>query len=274
MLSKKQENGSQASPTQNQPSSKESSTPENLSLDNKPDTSLEEHRPNNFSSLDNCKEISSNLLQNDFSVKHPLQNRWTLSYLPGKSTSKDWASNLKPIFTFDTVEDFWRVYNNILPPSKLGSGSNYHLFKEHIEPTWEHVENSRGGKWIVRVQKRDQIDQFWLYSLLACIGESFGVDSCNVNSGIANETAPGSTNANSNINNDDNEICGVVVSVRSAGSDRISLWTKNAKNEVSQRRIGLKFKKFLEFPSKISYQLHEDALQRGSSFHNNSYYTV
>ena len=30
-----------------------------------------------------------------------------------------------------------RLYNNISPASALGQGSNYHLFKEGIEPKWE-----------------------------------------------------------------------------------------------------------------------------------------
>ena len=34
--------------------------------------------------------------------------------------NKDWASNLRYITSFDTVEDFWALYNHILPASKLG----------------------------------------------------------------------------------------------------------------------------------------------------------
>ena len=43
--------------------------------------------------------------------------------------SKDWASNLRYITSFDTVEDFWALYNHILPASKLGVGCDYSLFK-------------------------------------------------------------------------------------------------------------------------------------------------
>ena len=39
-------------------------------------------------------------------IKHPLQNRWALWYFKNDKT-KDWASNLKCITAFDTVEDFW-----------------------------------------------------------------------------------------------------------------------------------------------------------------------
>src|SRR5690606_8941554 len=41
----------------------------------------------------------------NFTIKHPLQNRWTLWYdnAAKKSTSQSWGENLKQIVTFDTV---------------------------------------------------------------------------------------------------------------------------------------------------------------------------
>lgn len=46
----------------------------------------------------------------DYSVKHPLQNTWTLWFdNPGKKASaQSWADNLKEIISIDTAEDFWR----------------------------------------------------------------------------------------------------------------------------------------------------------------------
>lgn len=54
------------------------------------------------------------------------------------------------VATFDMVEDFWGIFNNIRPPSRLNPGSNYHLFKVGIEPMWEHPANMNGGKWTYR----------------------------------------------------------------------------------------------------------------------------
>ena len=40
--------------------------------------------------------------------KHPLQNKWTLWYLMGdKAKHLPWEQRLKPVASFDTVEDFW-----------------------------------------------------------------------------------------------------------------------------------------------------------------------
>mmetsp|Transcript_26247 Transcript_26247/g.36964 ORF Transcript_26247/g.36964 Transcript_26247/m.36964 type:complete len:216 (+) Transcript_26247:167-814(+) len=212
---------------------------------------------NNMNSSDNHDEDSTtqnqlaeqSLEPNNFSIKHPLQNRWTLWFdNPGKKTTQEsWAENLKKIVTFDTVEDFWRVFNNIQPVSSLAAGSNYHLFKENIEPKWEHTANQHGGKWVVIV-KTQLFDKQWLWSVLACIGESF---------------------------EDDEEICGCVASVRKSQS-RISLWTRNASNESAQRRIGSKFKQALEIPDNVSvgYQVHSDSIKRNSSYNNKNRYEV
>lgn len=45
----------------------------------------------------------------NFSVKHPLQRKWTLWYdCPDKkATNQNWDEQLKKLITIDTVEDFW-----------------------------------------------------------------------------------------------------------------------------------------------------------------------
>ncbi|PRP88929.1 hypothetical protein PROFUN_00397 [Planoprotostelium fungivorum] len=187
----------------------------------------------------------------DLLIKHPLQNRWTLWYdNPGKKiTSQQWQDSLKKIVTFDTVEDFWGIFNNIRPASKLTLGSNYHLFKEGVEPKWEHPDNFKGGKWIVTIKGRgSMLDQQWLWLLLGVIGESF---------------------------EEENEICGCVVSLRKS-QDRITLWTRNAYNEAVQRRIGYRLKRLLEIPDNITvgYQIHSDSMKRHSSFNNRNRYEV
>jgi len=191
----------------------------------------------------------------NFAIKHPLNCRWTLWYdSPRKKTTQDtWGNHLKKIADFDTVEDFWRLYNNILPASQLGHGSNYHLFKYGIEPMWEDPVNENGGKWVISFtskQRKEKLDNSWLYTLLACIGEAFGDEG-------------------------ESEICGSVVSVRKA-QDRIALWTKTASKEVETRAIGRYFKRALELPDNVvlGYQSHGDSMRRNSSFSNTARYEV
>lgn len=179
----------------------------------------------------------------NFSVKHPLQNSWTIWYdNPGKrSNQASWGDHLKKITTFSTVEDFWRVFNNLKPASTLAQGSNYHIFKEHIEPKWEDSANSKGGKWTVSItpkSRNSNLDQMWLWTVLACIGETF---------------------------DSPDDVCGLVVSVRKAG-DRVQIWTKDANNEQACKDIGRSLKGNLELPENviIGYQSHADSMKKAS----------
>lgn len=175
-------------------------------------------------------------------TKHPLQHRWTLWYdNPGKkTTSNSWADFLQKVTSFDTVEDFWRVYNNIKPASTLASGSNYHLFKDNIEPKWEDAHNSKGGRWTfqIPVKTRSTMDQMWLYAVLACIGETFECTE---------------------------DICGIVISARKV-QDRLCLWTKDSRSEQNVMQIGRHLKQVLEIAEnvKLGYQSHEESAKRSS----------
>lgn len=179
----------------------------------------------------------------NFSVKHPLQNSWTIWYdNPGKrSNQASWGDHLKKITTFSFVEDFWRVFNNLKPASALAQGSNYHIFKEFIEPKWEDPANSKGGKWTVSIPPKSRnsaLDQMWLWTVLAVIGETF---------------------------DSPDDVCGLVVSVRKAG-DRVQIWTKDATNEQACRDIGRSLKRNLEMPDNIliGYQSHADSMKKAS----------
>jgi len=184
----------------------------------------------------------------NFSVKHPLQNSWTIWYdNPQKRTNQaSWGDHLKKITTFSTVEDFWRVFNNLKPASSLAQGSNYHIFKENIEPKWEDSANTKGGKWTVSIPPKNRVttlDQMWLWTVLACIGETF-------------------------LSPDD--VTGMVVSVRKAG-DRVQIWTKDATNEQACRDIGRSLKDALELPEStiVGYQSHADSMKK--SYTKNRY---
>lgn len=191
----------------------------------------------------------------DLSVKHPLQNRWTMWFnAPQKATKNNsgvWSSNVAEIMTFGSVEDFWGLWNHLVPPSKLQNGANYHLFKEGVTPEWEDDFNSQGGKWLLSFPKKEQtmsvVDDAWLSTVLLIIGETFDEDG--------------------------EEICGVVVSPR-AKHYRLALWTKHAKAEGACKRIGAALKAALKLQAPLGYQVHSDAIKGGSSFRNAQMYTI
>ncbi|KAH9618834.1 hypothetical protein KSS87_006530 [Heliosperma pusillum] len=139
---------------------------------------------------------------------HKLERKWAFWY-DNQSNSKQgaaWGSTLKKAYTFDTVEEFWCLYEQIFKPSNLITNADFHLFKAEIEPKWEDPECAKGGKWTVAASGKTDLDKMWLETLMALIGEQF---------------------------DEAEEICGVVASVRQRG-DKLSLWTKNAANEAVQ----------------------------------------
>ncbi|KAJ1975389.1 eukaryotic translation initiation factor 4E [Dimargaris xerosporica] len=179
----------------------------------------------------------------EFNVKHPLQEGWTLWFdNPSKrTTSNTWSQNLREIITFHTVEDFWGAVNNIARPTEIPTGANYHLFKEGVKPMWEDPANGRGGKWVIQLpRKPSDANQQWLNTLLALIGETF-----------EHEEA----------------ICGAVFSCRRSHF-RISLWTRISDDRPVLESIGRQLRSFLSIPSnvKVEFSEHETGLSARQRF--------
>ena len=95
-------------------------------------------------------------------AEHKLHNKWVLWYDPPQDPTV-WKDLTEPILPFSTVEEFWRLINNIRPPTRLRDGSNYHLFKENVKPTWEDPINADGGKWSFFVP--DNLPALWLFTV-------------------------------------------------------------------------------------------------------------
>jgi len=183
--------------------------------------------------------------------KHRLNDQWTLWYdNPSvKMSLNTWGSQRKEIYTFDSVEDFWSLWNNIKNADELKVGSSYYLFKKGIAPDWDDPENSKGGKWVIGLQVSDRakrLKDLWLHSVLAVIGSSL---------------------------EDYEEVCGVVVSLRKNG-DKISFWTKNGHKAETCKRIGLGLKQILAVEDSIVYQLHDDSKSQGSTYGVTARYQV
>ncbi|KAI1296222.1 translation initiation factor eIF 4e-like domain-containing protein [Xylaria venustula] len=153
--------------------------------------------------------------RDNFNVKHPLQHKWTLWFTkPSSGKGDNWNDLLKEVITFDTVEEFWGIYNNIAPVSDLAMKSDYHLFKENVRPEWEDLQNKHGGKWSYSFKNKHSIDinELWLHTMLAAIGETLEEE-------------------------DDDEVMGVVVNVRKAFF-RIGVWTRTVGKSIPGRGDG------------------------------------
>ncbi|KKA26241.1 hypothetical protein TD95_000062 [Thielaviopsis punctulata] len=150
--------------------------------------------------------------KDNFNVKHPLQNKWTLWFTkPPSGKGDNWNDLLKEVITFDSVEEFWGIYNNIAPVSELAQKSDYHLFKAGVRPEWEDSQNKHGGKWSYQFKdKRNvDIDTLWMHVMMAAIGETLEDEN-------------------------DGEVMGVVVNVRKTFY-RIGVWTRSTGRNIPGR---------------------------------------
>eukprot|EP00735_Rhodelphis_limneticus_P007708 TRINITY_DN20314_c0_g1::TRINITY_DN20314_c0_g1_i1::g.19737::m.19737 TRINITY_DN20314_c0_g1::TRINITY_DN20314_c0_g1_i1::g.19737 ORF type:complete len:220 (+),score=26.42,sp/O81482/IF4E2_MAIZE/39.13/4e-45,IF4E/PF01652.13/1.9e-57,RuvC/PF02075.12/0.024 TRINITY_DN20314_c0_g1_i1:65-661(+) len=182
---------------------------------------------------------------------HPLENEWTLWYdrrqaQTHRGEKESWENNLQEVGSFKTVEEFWQYFAHIKRPLKMEVNSNYHLFKKGIKPMWEDNANREGGKWVVTVNHKHKLDEYWESVVLASIGETMD---------------PG------------DEVCGLVLSRRQKG-DRIALWNRDCSNKQAVHQLGEKFKEIFEHESKVEYNYHQDSIQTGQSYANPKRYTL
>lgn len=158
--------------------------------------------------------LDDNLVQIDSSDETPvpLQTGWTFWVDKTESrgiSAAQYEANLKMIYTVNTVQGFWAVFNNIPDVAELKLRYTYHLMRAERRPLWEDSCNRRGGTWRIKCSKKDS-PTVWKELLLACIGEQFSED---VSEG--------------------DEVCGVSVCVRDK-DDILQIWNADARlNEGS-----------------------------------------
>lgn len=136
----------------------------------------------------------------------PLKTPWTFWVDKTESrgvSAAEYTANLKKIYTVDTVQGFWAVYNNIPDVSELQLRSTYHLMRDERPPLWEDECNKQGGTWRIRCSKAHS-PLVWKELLLAAIGEQ-----------LEDAMMPG------------DEVCGISVCVRDK-DDVLQIWNTDA----------------------------------------------
>ena len=83
--------------------------------------------------------------------------------------SSEYESQVKKIAEFDTIEDFWAIFQHLKKPDKCNPGIEFQMFKENIKPMWEDEYNKKGGKLTLKLNK-GYTTVIWEEIILGIIG--------------------------------------------------------------------------------------------------------
>lgn len=193
-------------------------------------------------------EVAHSQELTDVDTPYSLQFPWTFWYKRPKEESQQrrhqWVASHQQLTDVKTVQDFWRVFNNLIAPSSLPEGADLYLFRTNIEPKWEDPQNQHGGDLSFYLQtqggyeQNSDPDSVWLNILLHIIGDHF---------------------------DDADEICGLIVSRKQRRGFRFNMWIRTANDVDARKRIEKQLKTFARLPKerKIKFLSHEDAMNGG-----------
>ena len=120
---------------------------------------------------------------------YPLHRTWSL-YFHSKNKEKTYSQNTIKIIDIESIETFWRTYNNIPQPKELfNSGfenkvlriekeyyvpNAYSFFEKGVYPTWDATNNINGAELSIRKFKGlPEMNEIWENSLIYLISENF-----------------------------------------------------------------------------------------------------
>lgn len=210
---------------------------------------------NNNSSLSRLipNQLNKSTVWNSGQNEHALQTGWCFWYDKKEPYNKvdpiTYRSKLIKLGSFDTIEQFWKLYCHIKRPSLLDLNVNLYLFRDgNHAPLWEAYP--RGGCWILKIKKKTDVGasvlgNMWQDIVLAAIGEAF----------------------------EEPDVVGISVCIRK-NEDMLSVWNSDSRNTDIKFNIGEKMKQFLDLEPEtvLEYKHHSESMADLSTFRNAKQY--
>tara|TARA_Y100000741_G_scaffold346741_1_gene313389 strand:+ start:118 stop:678 length:561 start_codon:yes stop_codon:yes gene_type:complete len=116
----------------------------------------------------------------DIEKNYDTEHQWSLYAHYWTNERKNYTNDYEKIHTVSTVQDFWRMFNNIPNPSSflnemvLINGKQvvtFSFFKSNIKPEWEDEHNEKGSEWCYRDHNtNEELDTMWRDMCLYAIG--------------------------------------------------------------------------------------------------------
>ena len=135
---------------------------------------------NTISLINNNDNTNNNNTQNNENKRTKLENKFSFWYrisddiaqyqAPKQALDKKiYETQVKKIHEFDTVEEFWVIFQHLRKPDSCKPGIEFMMFKEPIKPMWEDEYNKNGGKISIKL-KKDYTTIIWEEMIFALIG--------------------------------------------------------------------------------------------------------
>ncbi len=83
---------------------------------------------------------------------------------------KEYENQVKKIAEFDTVEDFWAIFQHLRKPDSCKPGIEFQMFRDPVKPMWEDENNKNGGRISIKLRK-DFTTIIWEEMIFALIGD-------------------------------------------------------------------------------------------------------
>ena len=204
------------------------------------------------------KDANKTKLENKFSFWYRIDDK--IQYQMQKQTldKKEYEVQVKKIAEFDTVEDFWGIFQHLRKPDSCRAGIEYFMFKEPIKPMWEDENNKNGGRISIKLRK-DYTTIIWEEMIFALIG------------GILPKQMK-------------EEINGIVVTSRKE-YNTLQIWFKNYDNDligdleqcirdllVIPSEVNLEIKQFYKNKKEYNNNNNNNSNKKSGTYYNNKGY--
>jgi translation initiation factor 4E len=132
---------------------------------------------NNYNNINNnnknsnlTSEVNKTKLENSFSFWYRISDDIVQYQAPKQALDKKiYETQVKKIHEFDTVEEFWGIFQHLRKPDSCKPGIEFMMFKEPIKPMWEDEGNKNGGKISIKLRK-EYTTIIWEEMIFALIG--------------------------------------------------------------------------------------------------------
>ena len=83
---------------------------------------------------------------------------------------KEYENQVKKIAEFETIEDFWAIFQHLRKPDSCKPGIEFQMFKDPVKPMWEDENNKNGGRISIKLRK-EYTTIIWEEMIFALIGD-------------------------------------------------------------------------------------------------------